>query len=116
MRRGEVYWANLAPRSGSEQTGRRPVIIISHDAFNQAKGWRSVIVIPVSTSPSQARRGPTVVALPAGTAGLPSESTAICHQITTIDRAKLDNRVGALASDLLTKVEGALLVAVDIDK
>ena len=35
MRRGEVYWAELAPRSGSEQMGRRPVIILSDDAFNE---------------------------------------------------------------------------------
>src|SRR5580658_697712 len=31
MKRGEVYWADLVPRSGSEQTGRRPVILVSHD-------------------------------------------------------------------------------------
>jgi mRNA-degrading endonuclease toxin of MazEF toxin-antitoxin module len=34
MKRGEVYWADLVPRSGSEQTGRRPVILVSHDGFN----------------------------------------------------------------------------------
>ena len=31
MIRGEVYWADLAPRSGSEQRGRRPVVVVSHD-------------------------------------------------------------------------------------
>ena len=50
MKRGDVYWADLAPRSGSEQQGRRPVIVISHDAFNQTQGWRSIIVVPLSTS------------------------------------------------------------------
>ncbi len=50
MRRGDVYWADLAPHSGSEQTGKRPVILVSSDGFNRAPGWRSVIVVPVSTS------------------------------------------------------------------
>jgi len=55
MKRGDVYWADLAPRSGSEQQGRRPVIIVSHDAFNQAQDWRSIIVVPISTSAIQAK-------------------------------------------------------------
>lgn len=114
MKRGDVYLANLAPRSGSEQTGRRPVIILSHDAFNETPGWRSIIVVPVSTSPNQARRGPTTVALPAGTGGLHSDSSAICHQITTLDRAKLETRLGSLPSGTLTQVEKALLAAVGI--
>ncbi len=114
MKRGEIYWANLSPRSGSEQSGRRPVIILSHDAFNETPGWRSIIVVPVSTSPAQARRGPTVVAMPEGRAGLAGNSIALCHQITTIDRAKLAERIGALADDVLLKVEKALLAAVDI--
>ena len=114
MKRGDVFWATLSPRSGSEQSGRRPVIILSHDAFNQTPGWRSIIVIPVSTSAVQARRGPTVVALSAGTAGLPAESSAICHQITTLDRAKLTDKMGELPQDVLTLLERALLAAVDI--
>lgn len=36
MKRGDLYWAVLAPRSGSEQQGRRPVIVVSHAGFNQA--------------------------------------------------------------------------------
>ena len=44
MNRGEVYWADLVPRSGSEQQGRRPVVVISHDAFNRRKaGGRSLL-------------------------------------------------------------------------
>ncbi|MHB8988115.1 MAG: type II toxin-antitoxin system PemK/MazF family toxin [Desulfobulbia bacterium] len=114
MKRGEIWWANLAPRSGSEQTGRRPVIILSHDAFNETPGWRSIIVVPLSTSPAQARRGPTVVAMPMGTAGLKQEGCAVCHQVTTIDRAKLVEYLGALPAEILLKVENALLAATDI--
>lgn len=114
MKRGDIYWAHLAPRSGSEQTGKRPVIILSHDAFNQTAAWRSIIVIPVSTSANQARRGPTVVSLTAGTGGLPSDCAAICHQITTLDRAKLTDFIGTLPLEMILSIEKALLAAVDI--
>jgi mRNA interferase MazF len=114
MKRGDIYWATLSPRSGSEQSGRRPVIILSHNAFNQTQGWRSIIVVPLSTSATQARRGPTIVVLGAGIAGLPGESCAVCHQITTLDRAKVTEKIGVLPSDILTLVEKALLSAVDI--
>jgi mRNA interferase MazF len=114
MKRGDIYWANFSPRSGSEQTGKRPVIILSHDAFNETPAWRSIIVIPVSTSPTQARRGPTVVALPAGTAGLTNDSSAICHQVTTLDRSKLEERLGLLSANILVQIEKALLAALDI--
>ncbi len=114
MKRGDIYWAMLSPRSGSEQSGRRPVIILSHDAFNQTSAWRSIIVIPLSTSETQARRGPTIVALNAGTGGLPGKSSAICHQITTLDRAKLTEKIGVLPADIMVMVEQALFAAVDI--
>lgn len=114
MRRGEVYWANLAPRSGSEQRGRRPVIVVSHDAFNESPSWRSVIVVPVSTSVGQAGRGPTAVPLTRGAGGLPSSSVALCHQVTTLDRAKLSSRLGTLpVADLVAVGEG-LRIAQDL--
>jgi mRNA interferase MazF len=115
MKRGEVYWADLVPRSGSEQTGRRPVILVSHDGFNQAPAWRSIIVVPISTSAPQGKRGPTVIELSGGTAGLPRTSFAVCHQVTTLDRAKLTKRVGTLPSESLREVEEGLKTAMDLD-
>jgi mRNA interferase MazF len=114
VKRGEVYWADLAPRSGSEQQGRRPVIVLSHDAFNQAAGWRSIIVVPVSTSATQARRGLTAVGLPQGAGGLAKESVALCHQVTTLDRAKLTQRIGELTPAQLRQVEVGLKAALDL--
>lgn len=115
MRRGEVYWADLVPRSGSEQTGRRPVIVVSHDGFNQTSGWRSIIVVPISTSALQAKRGPTVVILPAGTGGIREASIAVCHQVTTLDRSKLSQRIGILTSDRMLEVGNGLKAALDLD-
>jgi len=115
MKRGEVYWADLVPRSGSEQTGRRPVIVMSHDGFNQAPAWKSTIVVPLSTSATQARRGLTVVEIPGGVAGLPKTSFAVCHQVTTLDRAKLTKRIGSLSAEFLRAVEDGLKAALDLD-
>jgi len=111
LKRGEVYWADLVPRSGSEQTGRRPVIVLSHDAFNQTPSWRSVIVVPLSTSQAQARRGPTAIPLPAGTGGLKKAGVALCHQVTTLDRSKLTSRIGALPPAVLQQIEEGLKAA-----
>ena len=114
MKRGEVHWARLAPRSGSEQRGDRPVVIVSNDGFNETPGWRSVIVVPVSTSSAQARRGPTAVPLPKGSGGLTADSIALCHQVTTLDRAKLTRRMGRLPGDLLDLVGEGLKAALDL--
>ncbi|HXD33603.1 MAG TPA: type II toxin-antitoxin system PemK/MazF family toxin [Pyrinomonadaceae bacterium] len=113
MKRGDVYWADLAPRSGSEQRGRRPVVIISNDALN-APGWRSIIVVPLSTSVSQAARGPSAVLFTRGTAGLNKDCVALCHQVTTLDRSKLTQRIGALHLLDLRLVENGLKVAMDL--
>jgi len=115
MKRGEVYWTGLVPRSGSGQTGRRPVILVSNDGFNQAPGWRSVIVVPISTSSSLGGRAPTVIELAGGTAGLPRKSFAVCHQVTTLDRAKLTSRAGSLPSESLREVDEAIKAAMDLD-
>ena len=115
MKRGEVYWADLIPRSGCEQTGRRPVIVMSHDGFNQTPSWKSIIIVPLSTSVSQASRGITTIEIPAGAAGLERASSAVCHQVTTLDRSKFAKKLGALTPELLRTVEDGLRAALDLD-
>jgi mRNA interferase MazF len=91
------------------------VIVVSHDGFNDVPTWRSVIVIPVSTSNAQAGRGPTAVLLASGDGGLRTPSVALCHQVTTLDRAKLSDRLGVLPRQALTEVEDGLRAALDLE-
>ena len=112
MRRGEVYWAELEPRSGSGQRGRRPVVVVSHDGFNSISTWRSVVVLPLSTS--TARIGPTAIGFPAGAGGLGKASVALCHQVTTLDRAKLTRRIGSLSPQDLDRLSAGLMAALQL--
>jgi mRNA interferase MazF len=111
MRRGDVFMVELAPRSGSEQRGVRPAVVVSHDSFNRATGWRSVIVVPFTT---RTRSGPTFVPVEAGAGGLPAASVALCHQVTTLDRAKLTRRLGALTEPELTRIDDGLRAALSL--
>jgi mRNA-degrading endonuclease toxin of MazEF toxin-antitoxin module len=90
------------------------VILVSHDGFNQTLSWRSIIVVPISPSSSQGKRGLTVVEIPGGAAGLPRTCLAVCHQVTTLDRAKLTKRIGTLSPDMVRAVEEALKAALDL--
>jgi mRNA interferase MazF len=110
MNRGDLYWVDLTHRKGSEQRGKRPVLILSHNAFNTVPNWNSVIVVPLTTSP-KALKGPTAVPVPKLKTGLPTDSIALCHQMTTIDRARLEDRIGALEPNALQAVERGILLA-----
>ncbi|GMV42898.1 MAG: hypothetical protein AMXMBFR64_46140 [Myxococcales bacterium] len=114
MRRGDVYVAQVVPRSGSEQTGTRPVVVVSNDGFNAVPSWRSVIAVPLSTSASQARRGPTAVPIAAGIGGIQRDSVALCHQVTTLDRSKLKSYVGSLPEEVLRAVDDGLRASLDL--
>jgi len=72
-------------------------------------------VVPLSTSAAQAKRGPTVVDIPTGVAGLSKTTVAVCHQVTTLDRAKLSRRIGMLPRDLVEDLDGGLKAALDLD-
>ena len=72
-------------------------------------------MVPISTSSSQGKRGPTVIEISSGAAGLPKTSFAVCHQVTTLDRAKLSKRLGTLPSESLREVEEGLKAAMDLE-
>jgi mRNA interferase MazF len=114
MRRGEVWEAQLVPRSGSEQSGTRPVVILSNDGFNAVPTWQSIIVVPTSTSEKQRARGLTAVPLKTGAGGLRRSSVALCHQITTLDRAKLTKQWGTLNASDLRAIEEGIRAALDM--
>jgi mRNA interferase MazF len=109
MVRGEIYFFDLNPRSGSEQSGGRPCIVVSTDAFNLARGWRSISVVPLTSAPRWLAPSPTTVRFTAGEYGLPKDCAALEHQITTIDRDKVvGERVGLLSPSRMSELDQAL--------
>ena len=50
--RGEIRWADLSPTIGREQAGLRPVLILSHDVFNERSG--TAITIAITSQPQRA--------------------------------------------------------------
>jgi mRNA interferase MazF len=97
--RGELWWADLNPVRGSEQSGVRPVLVISHDIFNQRSG--TVIALAL-TSQSPSAGFPLTMELT--TAMLPKRSWVKISQIRTLAVERLSNRLGAITPEELDVV------------
>lgn len=90
-------------------------MILSHDAFNRTAGWKSIVVVPLTTSARQAVRAPTTVAILASAASLAKPSVAVFHRIATLDRSKLKQKIGTLPESLMTAIEDGIKAALDMD-
>jgi mRNA interferase MazF len=112
MRRGELWWADLGVPRGSAPALRRPVLIVSADAYNRSK-LQTVTVAVLTTNRSLARL-PGNVAIPADVAGLETDSVVNVTQLATIDRATLEERLGGLPDWLMAQVESGLARALDL--
>jgi mRNA interferase MazF len=106
MKRGEVYLADLDPSKGSEQAGRRPVLIFEDDRLIAAT--LTVVVIPFTTN-LKMQNLPTCVLIPAGEGGLREDSVAIAHQIRALDKRGLVAHWGTLPVDRILEIERAVL-------
>ena|SRR3989344_3951423 len=107
MRQGEIWFADLDPAKGSEQSGRRPVVIVSGDALNES--LPIVIVVPIT---SKVKRYPTCVLVPAGrTSGLKKDSEAIPFQIRVIAKKRLAKKIGRVTAVELQDILKGLFVA-----
>ncbi|MFH1531649.1 MAG: type II toxin-antitoxin system PemK/MazF family toxin [Pseudomonadota bacterium] len=102
IRQGDVFWADLGPRIGSEPGGRRPVVVVQSDLFNTSR-VNTVVVVPMT---SQIRRGavPGNVTLRKGEANLPSASVANVGQISTFDRCRLGDKIGTIRRDRVDEI------------
>jgi len=100
--RGEIRWADLNPVRGHEQAGDRPVLVLSHDVFNE----RSGTVIAVALTSEEPRAGfPLFLEIRA--AGLPKRSWAKIGQVRTLSTERIGRRLARVAEeDLARVVEG----------
>ena len=108
IKRGELYYADLSPVVGSEQGGVRPVLVVQNDIGNK---YSPTIIAAAITSKINKAKLPTHIELPQSHFGLQKDSVILLEQIRTIDKKRLKERIGELASEAMLKVDRGLLVS-----
>lgn len=112
VRRAEVYDAALDPTRDSEQAGVRPVIVASQDAINAASDV--VVVVPCTPYREGRRVYPSQVLLSTPEGGLRTDSVALGEQVRAISRKRLGRRRGSLPPEAASRLDRALLIALDL--
>ncbi|MDD5450374.1 MAG: type II toxin-antitoxin system PemK/MazF family toxin [Desulfovibrionales bacterium] len=92
--RGDIYWANLDPIKGHEQSGQRPVLVLSQDVFND----RSGVVIAVALT-SQPPKAGFPLTLPLSSRALPKQSWVKISQIRTLSQERLGKRIAKVSPE-----------------
>jgi mRNA interferase MazF len=107
--RGDIFWADLAPTRGREQSGLRPVLILSHEVFNQRSG--TVIAVAITSQP---QRAGFPLTLEIQSAKLPKQSWVKISQIRTLSTGRLGKRLARLSPEELNRVlEGLVEIVGD---
>src|SRR5271157_6093453 len=105
MKRGEIWLVSLDPTAGHEQKGRRPVLIVSPEAFNQVT--KLPVILPITSGGSFARTAG--FAVPLTGAGTKTAGVVRCDQPRTLDLAarggrKLESIPDAIMDEVLAKI------------
>jgi len=97
--RGDILWANLNPTVGNEQAGKRPVLILSHNVFNENSGT----VIAVALTSKEQKAG-FPLTLEINSKNLPKKSWIKISQIRTLSVNRLGDKITHLKDEELISV------------
>ncbi len=111
IKRGDIFYADLSPVIGSEQGGVRPVLVVQNDIGNR---YSPTIIIVAITSQINKAKLPTHVEISSSDYGLPKDSVLLLEQIRTIDKRRLEEKIGHVTEDIMEKVNEALLVSLGL--
>jgi mRNA interferase MazF len=110
IRRGEIYLVDWNPSRGSEQKGKRPALIIQNNVGND----HSPLTIVASISTKFGKVYPFQVLLHAKDTGLDCDSIVDLQQIMTVDKARLQRKIGRIKDEIILLINDALLISFDI--
>lgn len=102
--RGDIFWADLNPAKGHEQSGKRPVLILSHDVFNKKSG--TVIAMALTSQPQKANFPLTLLLQKKVTR---KSSWVKISQIRTLSTLRLERKIGRITDDELGYVIEGLI-------
>ena len=112
IRRGDIYYADLRPVIGSEQGGLRPVLIIQNDTGNKHS---PTVIIAAITSKMNKAKLPTHVEVDSHKYNIIKDSVILLEQLRTIDKKRLKDKVCHLDDEILSAVNEALAISLELN-
>ena len=112
IRRGDIYYADLRPVIGSEQGGIRPVLIIQNDTGNKHS---PTVIIAAITSKMNRAKLPTHVEVDSHKYNIIKDSVILLEQLRTIDKKRLKDKVCHLDDEILSAVNEALAISLELN-
>ena len=109
IKRGDVYYADLAGVKGSEQGGIRPVVVVQNDKGNRYS--KTIIVAPISKKMS---KPPIPTHVIFSNSALSYVSMILCEQLRTIDKSRLGQWICTLDNKTMEKIDHAIMVSLSL--
>jgi len=106
VERGQVWWADLGPKRGSQPAFRHPVLVVQRDEVNRSR--INTVVVCVLTSNTRLARAPGTTLLTKRQTGLPKDSVANVSQILSLNKDELETVAGAVPERVMQKVDAGL--------
>ena len=110
-KRGEIYLVNWNPGRGSEQIGKRPALVIQNDTGNKY----SPTTIVAACSTASVKAYPFIVHVKVEESGMDKDSSINLAQIMTVDKTRLEIKLGELSRKKMLEIDGALKNSLGID-
>jgi mRNA interferase MazF len=110
IERGDIYFADLDPVTGSEQGGVRPVLVIQNDTGNK---YSPTVIVAAITSNLAKARLPTHIIIDSDV--LSEKSVVLLEQIRTIDKTRLIKKMGRLSESDMQRIDGAISISMGFE-
>jgi len=109
-RRGEIWFVDLNPTRGHEQSGRRPALVVSTDGFNTSAA-ELVVVLPLTAK----QKGiPWHVPIKPPEGGLKRASFVKCEDVRSIAKERFERRLGTVSAKTLGEVKRRLQILLEL--
>ena len=114
MVRGSLVWVSLDPARGAEVPKTRPCVVVSRTEANDISS--TVTIVPLSSVTGRAADRLVQPLVSAKETHLSKDSRALCDQVRTIDKGRVQGTVGVLSGELLAKIDRGLILHLELEE
>jgi len=113
--KGEIYWIDFSSAQGAEIKGKHPALVIQNSATARSENLFTITVSALTSKKIELlNKLPFCVFLPKGEANLPKDSIVNLTQTFSIDKSRLESKLGRLSKEYLEQINEAIRIHFDV--